>query len=92
MPHTNRQTNGKHWINAPAAGSLFEGQNTSAGGPCPPTARRIICNTAGNLYLIPVGGAAGAGALFCAMVPGQQIDQDCDGIGSSATGTYTAQF
>ena len=60
-----------------------------AGGPLfGPSARRIIIEGGGDLYLIPVGGSAGAGTLFYTGAgAGQQFDQQCDGIGSSTTCT-----
>jgi hypothetical protein len=52
------------------------------------SARRIVCNGAGDLYLIPVGGVAGVGTLFMAgVLAGQQFDIQCDGIGASTTCT-----
>lgn len=78
---------GKYWQRVTSYGTLFT-------SPAPP-ARRIICEGARDLYLIPVGGSAGAGTLFFAgAVAGQAFDAQCDGIGSSTTvtGAVIAQF
>jgi len=57
------------------------------------TARRIIVQGAGDLYLILPGGTTGNGTVFATSVlPGQQFDVQCDGIGASTTCTLiTAQ-
>lgn len=50
------------------------------------SSRRIICEGAGDVYLVALGGSAGAGTLFfTAAVAGQQFDIQCDGIGTSTT-------
>jgi hypothetical protein len=58
------------------------------------TARRIIVEGAGNLYLIPVGSTTAAGTLFfTGVTAGMQFDQQCDGIGTDTTcSAVIAQF
>lgn len=78
MPINGKTNSGEWWIRQASGGYgvLSNGQ----------TARRVICEGAGNLYLIPPGSTTAAGTLFfTGAVAGQQFDVFCDGIGTSTT-------
>lgn len=78
MAVSGKTNSGEWWLRQSSGGyGLFSNGQT---------ARRIICNGAGDLYLIPPGGSAGAGTLFySSAVAGQVFDVQCDGIGTSTT-------
>lgn len=77
MPISGKTNSGEWWLRLTSYGSRFSNGQT---------ARRIICEGAGNLYLIPASGTAGAGTLFfTGAVAGQTFDVQCDGIGSGTT-------
>lgn len=77
MPVTGKTGSGEWWQRQASGGfGLFSGR----------TARRVICEGAGNLYLIPVGSSSTAGTLFfTGAAAGQAFDQQCDGIGTDTT-------
>lgn len=77
MPGNHKTSSGEWWQRqASGAYALFTNG----------TARRVICEGAGNLYLVPVGSTSAGGTLFfTGAVAGQAFDVQCDGIGTSTT-------
>jgi hypothetical protein len=78
MPISGKTNAGEWWIRQASGGyGVFASSQT---------ARRVTCEGAGNLYLIPPGSTTAAGVLFfTGAVAGQVFDQQCDGIGTSTT-------
>lgn len=84
--YNNRTQAGLQWDYLASVSGAHPWADEVSGGAF--TARRITCNGAGDLYLLPVGVTSGTGTLFMAGVTaGQVFDQHCDGIGSSTTCT-----
>lgn len=87
MPHTTNIGSGRDWLNTPTVATLYKDQNR------PQTARRIVVLTAGELWLIPVGGAPADERQFGSVeIPAGQYDEQHDGIGASNTAVVIAQF
>jgi hypothetical protein len=90
-----RQAVPNDWLTAPSEGALFAGQTLASGKVAPDnaTCKRIVITSAGDLYLIPIGlPSLVDGASFGSVVAGQQIDQQCIGIGNDNSAGVTVQF